>query len=248
MTPVELTPVQLAELLRPMLDTALIGFDVDGVLAPIVEHADDARLTDGVGASLATLSAHATIAIVSGRSLDDLERRFGFPEDVHVIGSHGLEIRGDDELALEPNEAHTLRQLALLGQKTVDAAGSGAWLETKPASVVVHTRSADPALADEAVAVVSRLAAMVPGAQVKPGHQVVELLARDASKGDALLALARRTGCSPLVFIGDDVTDEDAFVSMGDEDISVRVGGGETIARYRVCGPDDVAAALTRLI
>lgn len=242
-----MTPGELAERLAPTLDRALVAFDVDGVLAPIVEHADDARLSPGVRDGLGRLATRTEVAILSGRSLADLERLFDFPDGVHVIGSHGLEIRGDDDVVLDPDEAHTLEQLQVLGRKTVEAAGDGAWLEQKPASVVVHTRSADPSLAGPAIEAVTRLAGMVEGAQVKPGHQVLELLARSASKGEALLDLARRIGRSPIVFLGDDVTDEDAFALMSHDDISVRVGGGDTAARYRITGPEAVVELLARL-
>ncbi|MFP5488438.1 MAG: trehalose-phosphatase [Acidimicrobiia bacterium] len=247
----EPTPVSadaLADRLRPLLGRALVGFDVDGVLAPIVEHATEARLTPGVHDSLARLAEQTEIAILSGRSLGDLEHLFGFPDGVHVIGSHGLEIRGDDGVALDPDEQYTFDQLELLGRKAVEAAGDGAWLEYKPASVVVHTRAADPSLAEPALDAVGRLAGLVDGGQVKPGHHVVELLARSASKGEALLALAHRLGRSPLVFLGDDVTDEDAFALMGDDDdVSVRVGPGRTLAKYRLAGPGDVAELLAHL-
>lgn len=245
--PMVVTPAELAERLGPLLDRALVAFDVDGVLAPIVEHADDARLSSGVHAALGRLTSLTEVAILSGRSLADLERLFGFPDGVHVIGSHGLEIRGDDEVVLDPDEQATFDQLELLGHKAVEAAGEGAWLEYKPASVVIHTRAADRARVEPAIDAVTRLARMVEGAQVKPGHHVLELLARSASKGEALLALARRLERAPIVFLGDDVTDEDAFALMGDDDISVRVGDGDTLARYRLADPRAVVELLDGL-
>jgi trehalose 6-phosphate phosphatase len=241
------SPDRLATILESVLDSALVGFDVDGVLAPIVEHADDARLTDGVGDALAALGRRTSVAILSGRSLADLERLFGFADGLHVVGSHGLEERGAGDVELTDDEQYTFDQLELLGHKTVEAAGDGAWLEHKPASVVVHTRSADPELAAPALDAVRRLAGMIDGAQVKPGHHVLELLARSASKGEALLGLAHRLGRAPLVFFGDDVTDEDAFALMGETDISVRVGDGDTVARFRLDGPGAVADLLDRL-
>lgn len=245
---IELGPGQLADLVRPVLGAALVGFDVDGVLAPLVDHADDSRLLPGVRELLTALAGRTEVAILSGRSLGDLERLFDFPDGLHVIGSHGLEERGSDGVLLDDDEQYTFDQLEILGQKTVEAAGTGAWLEYKPASVVVHTRNAEPTLAGEALAAVGRLAAMIDGAHVKPGHHVLELLARSASKGDALLALGERLQRSPLVFFGDDVTDEDAFALMGADDISIRVGGGDTVAVYRIAGPDAVLELLSQLL
>ena len=244
----DVEPTELAELLRPVLPSALVGFDVDGVLAPIVEHADDARLLDGTNQRLTGLAARTEVAIVSGRSLDSLERLFGFPAGLHVVGSHGLELRDAPPMELDDAERATLEQLEILGTRAVNAAGDGAWLEYKPASVVLHTRSADAARAAAAVDALTNLARSVPRAQVKEGHEVVELLARSASKGEALVALADRLGRSPLVFLGDDVTDEDAFALMADDDISVRVGPGDTAAGYRLADPDAVAAFTDALV
>ena len=89
--PSEVEPDELAALVRPHLGTALVAFDVDGVLAPLVDHADDAELHAGVDDGLAALAERTTVAIVSGRAIESLERLFGFPDEFHVIGSHGLD-------------------------------------------------------------------------------------------------------------------------------------------------------------
>ena len=120
-------------------------------------------------------------------------------------------------------------------------------MEYKPASVVLHTREADQRLASPAVDAVTNLARMIDGAQVKPGSDVVELLARTASKGEALLHLAARLERSPVVYLGDDITDEDAFHTMSDADVSVRVGPGESAAAHRLAGPAEVAEFLSLL-
>ncbi len=242
------TPVELAEVLRPVLDGGLFGFDVDGVLSPIVEHAQDSRLLPGTRGRLAALSEYTSVIVLSGRSLDDLERLFHFPTGLHVVGSHGLEARDTDPMQLDAVEQERFDALEQLGRRAVEAAGEGAWLEYKPASVVVHTRSADPSLATTATEELVPLATAVDGAHVKGGSQVVELMARRASKGDALMQVAAECERSPVVFFGDDLTDEDAFAMMGDDDVSVRVGPGETRARYRVDDPAAVAQTIAELV
>lgn len=242
---VEITPTALAELVEPLVPTALIAFDVDGVLAPIVEHADRASLSPGIPDLLEMLTGHARVAIISGRAMSSLERLFEFAPHIEIVGSHGLERRGGRPVVLDDDEQYTFDQLEILGTKAVEAAGDGAWLEYKPASVAVHVREADRALAAPAVEAVTGLARMIDGAEVKPGHMVVELLARSANKGDALTAL--RDDGQPIVFFGDDVTDENAFVLMNGDDVSVRVGPGTTAAQYRITGTDAVVAFLTAL-
>ena len=244
MPAVDITPERLAAEVAPLLGEALLGFDVDGVLAPIVEKAHDAALSPGVLDELERLAMRARVVIVSGRSVGDLDR-FDFPPTLEVIGSHGLERRGMPPLALDDDEQYTFEQLELLATRAVDAAGDGAWLEYKPASVVIHVREADRALAERAIAAVENLAGMIDGAHVKHGHMVCELLARTGSKGETITEL-RRPG-QPVVLLGDDVTDESVFEAMVDGDLGVRVGDGETAASYRLADPDAVVEFLHRL-
>jgi len=244
MPAVDITPERLAAEVAPLLGAALVGFDVDGVLAPIVEKAQDAALSPGVLDEIERLAMRARIVIVSGRSVGDLDR-FSFPPTLEVVGSHGLERRGMPPLALDDDEQYTFEQLELLATRAVDAAGSGAWLEYKPASVVIHVREADRGLADRAIAAVENLANMIDGAHVKHGHMVCELLARTGSKGETITEL-RQPG-QPVVFLGDDVTDESVFEAMVDGDLGVRVGPGDTAASYRLSDPDAVVDFLHRL-
>ena len=85
-----ITPEALVELLLPRVTDALLAFDVDGVLAPLVAHADEAKLSEGVADALAILAGRHHVALLSGRSLGSLSRLLDFPDGLHVIGSHGL--------------------------------------------------------------------------------------------------------------------------------------------------------------
>jgi trehalose 6-phosphate phosphatase len=110
----------------------------------------------------------------------------------------------------------------------------------------VHYRQA----ADEAAArrALEAWAAAAPAA-LEPiwGKKVVELRARGTSKGTAVARLAARHPDRTPVYLGDDVTDEDAFRALHDahpDAVTVKVGVGETAARYRL---PDVAAAVAYL-
>lgn len=245
--PSDIQPDALADALAPILSTSLVAFDVDGVLAPLVDHADQAALPPGVHDSLTALARQAEVAVISGRSLESLERLFSFDAAVHVIGSHGVELRGADAVAMSDDEQYRFDQISLLGAKAVEAIGSGAWLETKLTSVVVHTRTADPAQVDAPLGMMTRLAGMVDGVTIKPGSNVVELMARTADKGSALAGLAHRLGLPAGGFFGDDVTDEDAFAALGPDAITVKVGSGPSRARYRLADPAAVAETLRLL-
>ena len=233
---------EVAALGRPLL----VGLDVDGVLAPIVHHADEAALLPGMLEAVTALAERTPVAIVSGRTIDDLDR-FTFPHHLDVVGSHGLERRHEPELVLTPEEQAAYEQLADLVAGAASAAGDGAWVEAKRAGHVLHVREAPADTAAAAVDELHEQLSDVPGVHVKAGKGVVEVLARATSKADAMLALQRERGAAAVVFVGDDRTDEEVFAALGRGDRGVRVGPGDTAATRRLADPPAVLAFLDAL-
>ncbi len=243
----------LATLAGPVLDAGLraalaavaaapsllVAADYDGTLAPIVDDPTEAFPHRPALGALTELAACEEVhgAIVSGRARDVLAGLTGEPERVVLIGSHGAEAPGavvDDEIG-ELIDA----LVAVAGRH------EGAHVERKPAGGAVHYRHAfQPA----EVAAEARRVAAEHGARAIDGKQVVEVVVGDADKGTAVAALRERLGGPPLVFFGDDTTDEDVFGSLGPGDVGVKVGPGPTAARYRVADPEAVAAALLLLL
>ena len=82
---------------------------------------------------------------------------------------------------------------------------------------------------------------------LKPGKDVLELAVTDADKGSAVLRLAAELGAAATIYLGDDVTDEDAFRALGADDVTVKIGDGETAAAHRVADPTAAVAVLERL-
>ena len=241
-------PVAIARAVTGRPRPLLVGLDVDGVLAPIVAHADDATLLAGMGAAVSAVAAldGVFVAVVSGRSLAGLAQ-FGFGDDVHVIGSHGMESRDEPMAPLSGEEQARLALLDDAASASAERAGEGAWVERKPASVVLHVRQADEVAGEVALAEVAARAEGVDGATIKAGSGVVEAFARHADKGSALVELGERLGAATTVFVGDDVTDEDAFAQLGDSDIAVKVGEADTIAPHRLRDPGAVLTFLQAL-
>lgn len=231
-----------AALARPLL----VGLDVDGVLAPIVAHADDATLLPGMLEAVSLLATRAVVAVVSGRSVADLER-FGFPDHVEVFGMHGMERSGELPIELAADERARLARLHALAVDAADEAGTGAWVEVKPASVVLHVREARPTPAQRSAAALRERAADISGAHVMPGKGVVELLTRATSKALAIAELRDEVGAAGVVFVGDDRTDEEVFVMLDGAGCAIRVGPGATAATHRLAGPPDVLRFLTSL-
>src|SRR5690606_37887562 len=85
------------------------------------------------------------------------------------------------------------------------------------------------------------------GVTLKRGKKVLELAVVSTSKGEALQRIRQRLGVGRAVFLGDDVTDEDAFGTLSGPDVGVKVGEGQTIAAYRVVDTHEVARLLGRL-
>jgi trehalose 6-phosphate phosphatase len=230
----------------------LVALDFDGTLAPEVDDPDAARaLPEARAAVLALLELPGTrVALVSGRSLNSLERVADLPDSALLVGSHGIEIRLDtsgDPVGLDTTE---LRQVGELGDVLGEVADSydQVWLESKPAGFALHTR-----LATEQNSRVAHLEALSEAAEVenvtvRHGKNVLEFSVRSTTKGDAIEHLRGYTDASAVFYAGDDVTDEDAFASLGPDDFGLKSGSGETAAAHRVAGPIQVAQVLALLV
>lgn len=240
-------PVALALTVATRPRPLLVGLDVDGVLAPIVDHADDATLLPGVLEAVAALAERTPVAVVSGRRLDDL-LAFGFDAPIDLFGTHGLERHGAEAFELAPHERQRHERLRSLAEEAAALAGEGAWVEVKRAGVVLHVREAAPGPAELATAVALRLASDITDAHVKPGKAVVELLARATSKAIAMRTRRAEVGAATTIFVGDDHTDEEVFAAMRPDDVGIRVGDGPTLAHHRLADPVAVLAFLEALV
>lgn len=241
-------PVDIARGVAARPRPLLVGLDVDGVLAPIVDHADDAALLAGMGAAVSAVAAldEVFVAVVSGRSIAGLAQ-FGFGDDVELIGSHGMETRDRPMEPLTDDERTLLAELDGAAVTAAERAGAGAWVERKPASVVLHVRQADHSSGSIALLELAEIARRFDGATVKAGSGVLEAFARHTDKGTALTALAADLGAATTVFLGDDLTDEEAFAHLSPGDAAIKVGDADTVAPYRLRDPDAVLAFLQAL-
>jgi trehalose 6-phosphate phosphatase len=223
----------------------LVASDFDGTLAPIVDNPSDARPIPAAAAALVALSElpSTPVAVISGRGLGVLRQLSSMPPQVHLVGSHGAEF--------DTGFAHPVDE-ALLAQitkalKSIAAQRHGVTVETKPASVALHVRNADPTDGDAALRE-AREAAQSWDAHLTEGKAVLEFAVISTDKGEAVDILRDQYDASAVVFLGDDVTDEKAFRRLGDADVGIKVGPGETLAGYRVDAPEDVTDVLEYLL
>jgi trehalose-phosphatase len=112
---------------------------------------------------------------------------------------------------------------------------------------VLHTRRLPADEAEMVTALALAAVAQVPDVHVTRGKQVVEVAVTRASKGAAISRLRDHLAVSAVVYLGDDVTDETVFELLRDGDVGVKVGDGQTAARYRIADPDAVRSLLQAL-
>ncbi len=242
-------PLRSAIRLIARVPQLLVACDYDGTLAPIVE--DPARavpLPEAIAAvrSLAALP-QTTVAVVSGRALRDLATLSRLPSEVYLVGSHGSEfdIGFVEQLAPELVELHDRLRHELTA---ITKGRPGVRLEIKPASIAVHTRGADRALAAQVVQAVRSGPATWPDVHVTTGSEVLELAVIATHKGVAVDTLRTQLSASAVLYLGDDVTDENAFAHLHGPDVGVKVGTGPTRAAYRVQSPVAAARVLAFLV
>lgn len=221
----------------------LVACDYDGTLSPLV---DDPAKAVPHGPALDALIRLAAIPgieafLISGRSLPVLRSLTGGPAKVTLIGTHGSEMEGDS--SSDSQDAATQSLVADL--RSIASLYPGTVLEEKTVGAALHYRhAADP---EQAVAAVGSVAAR-HGARVIEGKLVLEVLLGNADKGSALEQIRKRIGAKCMVFIGDDTTDEDVFVTLGGQDVGIKVGEGPTAAAFRVADPAAVAEALATIV
>ncbi len=235
------------------MEALIFLLDYDGTLVPIVSRPELAAPDAEIVALLRDVAARAAVHVVSGRPRDVLDAWLGeLPVALHA--EHGLWSRA----AGAPWAARFEVDPTWLGEaeRAMAAAASavpGAHVERKTGSLAWHYRNADDALASPALArledELSPLA-RARGLDLLHGSRVLEL--RDARANKGAVAREIATAAAPgsrIVAFGDDKTDEDMFAALRNVAgaLTIKVGGGPTIARERVGGPTEARNRLRQL-
>jgi trehalose 6-phosphate phosphatase len=231
--------------------------DYDGTLSPIVTDYRKAGLPAATRDALAALAARMPVAIISGRDRADVAARVDLP-DIYYAGSHGFDISGPGGLRETPKAgAAALDAIATAAPALTAAVGAipGARVEPKTFSIAVHYREVAPDRVAEVEAAADMVAADHPALRLGRGKMVIELQPRaDWDKGravDWLLANTAMGAGDPLpVYLGDDLTDEDAFAALAGRGLGIAVGGAAdrvTLAAFGVPDTDALRAVLAAL-
>lgn len=236
----------------------VIFLDYDGTLTPIVARAEDAHLSSPMRATLIELARTLPVAIVSGRDLQDVRQHVAL-QSLYYAGSHGFEIAG-------PHDFHRVHEAAETFLGDLDQAEAalrqrldriaGARVERKRFAIAVHFRQVSQDDEDAVAATVTEVQQAHPRLRQTGGKKVFELRpGLDWHKGKALFWLLEvmelaRDAVWP-VYIGDDVTDEDAFRVLHDTGVGVVVieaSDHVTAARYALADTEAVRSFLQTLI
>jgi len=233
--------------------------DFDGTLAPIVSRPELAGMPERTRAALERLlrRGDVTIAVVSGRGLSDARERAGLA-GVAYAGNHGMEIEGPGFRHVHAEAAAARPRLDRVVDRLAAplAAVPGAILEDKGLTLSVHDRMVPAERVEEVRRAVAAAVEGEEGLRLTEGKRVLEVRpAVQWHKGRAvefLLDALHPPPEAPVIYLGDDVTDEDAFRvlagSVAGEGVIVAdpVPAG-TAARSFLRSPEEVAALLEAL-
>lgn len=216
----------------------LLFSDYDGTLTPIVNRPADARLPEDTRATLTTLSRceRVRVAILSGRSLEDLRTRIGISGLIYA-GNHGLEISGPHLHFSEPAAEAARESLRRITDKLIRSLSpvKGVWVEHKGLTTSVHFRMVRDSEQVMVIHLVEEVTKESSGFRITEGRKVREIRpAVEWNKGKAALWIAKEIGAvnfMPLC-LGDDRTDEDTFAAFP-QGVRIRVGSNaNTLAEY----------------
>jgi len=237
-------------------DLALF-IDFDGTLADIVSEPKNARIKESVRQTLEKCSKALKMAVISGRDRLDVKKLVGI-DSLFYAGCHGFDMSGPGCFHYQVDEAQKiLPQLeeATLATASALAGVKGIIIERKRYTTAVHYRMVTDTDESYIKDKVYRILDGFPRLKAKEGKKVIELFPDlDWDKGKATRKLCEILDVNPTqtvaIYIGDDLTDEDAFTELRGKGIGIKVdvtGTRPTKADYLLKDPGEVERFLNLL-
>lgn len=237
----------------------VIFLDYDGTLSPIVPRPEDAIISHEMKEALKKLAEIYTVAIVTGRDMEDVENLVGLDELIYA-GSHGYIITGPDGLFMEhPDSEKIIPRLDIIEKEVksyLENKTEGTQVDRKRYAIGIHYRNARQEDEKIVLEMVDEILKKHPGHKKGEGKKIIEIKPDlDWHKGKAVLWIMdalNMTGKKDVmpVYIGDDITDEDGFEALKDTGMGILVGGhGQpTAAKYALKNVFQVKEFLRKLI
>ena len=233
----------------------LVLLDYDGTLVPYTQTPELARPDAALLELLEELSSRprTELHVVSGRSREPLEHWLGH---LHVAlhAEHGFWSRavGTTNWVAAAEITGEWREPALAILRDITARTPGSLIEVKSVALAWHYRMADQEAgarrANELRLHLTQLLSNQP-VEILAGHKVLEIRPYGVNKGRIVPPLTpERLASTTVLAIGDDRTDEDLFVAVPNDALTIRVGTGSTRARFRLESVAAVRALLRSLV
>ena len=232
----------------------VVFLDYDGTLTPIVERPEQATLSEEMRQALRELGGKCTLAIVSGRDLADVRKLVDI-DGIYYAGSHGFDISGPQGRMENQQGRAYLPSLDQAEQSLRERLEKipGCQVERKHFAIAVHFRRADDAEVPGIEAAVDDVLSEHEDLRKTGGKKIFELRPDiDWDKGKAITWILKQLGLDDErvlpFYIGDDLTDEDAFRELREQGVGilVRDENRPTLARYAVESPEEVRLFLHR--
>jgi trehalose-phosphatase len=215
-------------------EKAIYFFDYDGTLSRIVKDPGKAFIDEMMRSLVHQLSKKHQVAIVSGRDMDDL-RNFIQLDNLIYAGSHGFRIEGPGGLHMENKEAvellPKLDKMEYNLRHNLEPEFQGVEVERKLFAIAVHYRNAPYGSVKKIKHRVKELTSVNPDFKTGSGKKIIEVKPSiEWHKGKAIEWIIESLGHSlddhdvVPVYVGDDITDEDAFRTLSDDGIGILVG------------------------
>jgi trehalose 6-phosphate phosphatase len=230
--------------------------DYDGTLTPIVDDPEKALLSTSMRKVLRKVAKTLPLAVISGRDLRDVQKLVRI-QGIYYAGSHGFEFAGPKGMQSEHQDGPKFLPALDKAEKELSERIDlpGARIERKKFSLAVHFRKVKEDKVASIQQTVKEVAALHPDLRQAGGKKIFELQPKiDWHKGKALLWLLDRMGLDrPEVvpfYIGDDLTDEDAFNTLQGRGVGIVVMDRRrpTKANYRLNDPDEVEQFLKKIV
>ncbi len=220
----------------------LFILDYDGTLSPIRSLPHQAKPKKALKNLLTTLSEqnNTDVVVISGRDKDTLESWLGnLP--IALASDHGVWIKRKNKTWSNtlPNDQHWLESVSNIIQKFSDEM-PGSFIEEKTHSIAFHYRNSEPDMVSVKLPELKEALRSIIGRQpieMQDGRRVLEIKDQRMNKGQAALSFSSEDAYDFIFIAGDDTTDEDMFKTHPNH-YTVKIGYGETNAKYRLKDPD----------